>query len=177
MYNCEYCVYETNVKFCFEKHNTSKKHLKKVEAKTEKVEVEIEKVEVEIEKVEVEIEKVEVEIEKVEVEPIISIMKAYDAVYDLKYKHYDLYHYVYKLRKMQRDLTHRYIDYDLKRNYWKPLKSKCIIQMVQYIKQKREDKWSNNNKGISMEHSFRIYCIKQSHLMTDIRNYYGYPKM
>ena len=104
-------------------------------------------------------------------------MKAYDAVYDLKYKHYDLYHYVYKLRRMQRDLTQKYIDYDLKRNYWKPLKSKCIIQMVQYIKQKREDKWSENNKEISMEHSFRIWDKRMTYLCVDIRDYYGYAKM
>ena len=50
-------------------------------------------------------------------------MKAYDTIYKLKCEHYDIYHYVYKLKKTQRELAQKYINYDLKRNYWKPLKS------------------------------------------------------
>ena len=55
--------------------------------------------------------------------PIITMMKAYDNLRELKYKHSDIYKYVFNIKKLQRDLKTKYVDYDLKRNYWKPIKS------------------------------------------------------
>ena len=49
--------------------------------------------------------------------------------------------------------------------------------MVQYIKDKKEDRWNKNNKEVSMEHSFRIWDKKMTYLCVDIRDYYGYAKM
>ena len=57
MYTCNCCAYETTIKYCFEKHKLSKKHMKKVEGIVEEiVEEEVENVEEEVEKVEEEVE-------------------------------------------------------------------------------------------------------------------------
>ena len=109
--------------------------------------------------------------------PIISLMKAYDNLYELKYKYYDIYKYVYNVKKLQRDLKLRYIDYDLKRNYWKPIKSQCLISMLHKLREKRENKWNKNNLGISMEHAFRVWDKKTTYLCVDIRDYFGRPKL
>ena len=101
---------------------------------------------------------------------MILIMKAYDNLYALKYKHYDIYKYVYNIKKLQRDFKECYKEYDLKRNYWKPIKSQVIVSMISQMKEKRELKWLVKNKEISMEHSFRIWDKRMKYLCVDIRD-------
>ena len=111
-------------------------------------------------------------------------------------KYITLYNELDSFRKNNRELIHQgtsvwiqqmrvlniqfkecYKEYDLKRNYWKPIKSQVIVSMISQMREKRELKWLVKNKEISMEHSFRIWDKRMTYLCVDIRNYHGRPQM
>ena len=93
MYTCNCCAYETTIKYCFEKHKLSKKHMKKVEGIVEEiVEEEVENVEEEVEKVEVIVEEiVEEEVEKVEEEEVEKVEEEVEEEPDQKNKTFEYY--------------------------------------------------------------------------------------
>ena len=116
--------------------------------------------------------------------------------FEYYHKYLTLYNELDMFRKNNRDAIHQgtsdwiqqmrvlniqfkecYKEYNLKRTVWKPIKSQVIISMICQMREKRELKWLDKNKEISMEHSFRVWDKRMTYLCVDIRDYYGRPQM
>ena len=114
--------------------------------------------------------------------------------FDYYHKYLTLYNELDMFRKNNRKLIHEgtsvwiqlmrelniqfkecFFSYDLKRNYWKPIKSQCLLSMLHKMREKRENKWNKNNKNISMDY-YAKWNRKMTYLCVDIRDYFGRPK-
>ena len=101
---------------------------------------------------------------------ISEIMKAYDVLYDLKYKNYYEYHFIFNLKRVNRQFKELYFSYELKNKLWKPIKSKCIADMMDYLRKQRERNWKQRNKLVDLnlwEHKWRS---KMCYLLVDVRD-------
>ena len=81
------------------------------------------------------------------------------------------------MRDVNNEFHSHYISYYFKRFAWKPTIDLCLAELKTKHREKQELIWSKNNASFNITHFNRIYCIKQSHLMTDVRDYFGYAKM
>lgn len=151
MYKCIKCQYETKVKANYEKHLVTIKHLDKVYP------------------------------ESVIEQPLkFQYLYLYNKTKNLRKKDKKELSDDYALwielnRKLNKQLLECYLNYNLKRDYWKPLKSKCLLQMAEYINQKRIIKWNKRNELIDMYLHKDIWRTRMVYLLVDIRDILGRP--
>ena len=180
MYKCIVCEFNTKSKINYEVHIKTKKHLKKMSPEI------LPEVLPEI-------------LPEVLPESITLIIEEEperkDKTFEYYQKYLTLYNELDMFRKDNCELIHKgtsvwiqlmrelnmhfkecFFSYDLKRNYWKPIKSQCLLSMFIEMREK-ETKWNKNNQGISIEHAFRVWDKKMTYLCVDIRDYFGRPKL
>ena len=61
------------------------------------------------------------------------------------------------------------------RTHWKPIKSKCIGQIIGIVREKKEKKWNDNNIKVNSHYEFMHWNRRMPYLMTDVRDYRGFP--
>ena len=85
--------------------------------------------------------------------------------------------WIQNMRELNIHFKECFFNYNLKRTYWKPIKSQCLVSMLHKMREKRETKWNKNNKNISMDYYYAKWNRKMTYVCVDIRDYFGRPKL
>ena len=182
MYKCNVCDFNTKIKTNYELHNKTKKHLKKISAISENISEISEKISENISAISENIsENISLEIQ--------DIPEIEDKTFEYYQKYLAFYNELDEYRKNNRKAIHEgtsvwiqqmrelniqfrecYFNYDLKRNYWKPIKSLCINQIKSYMREKQRLKWEKRSE---LRDNYIIIKVNGlvPYLLTDIRDF------
>ena len=154
MYKCIVCDFTTKIKTNYEHHNKTKKHLKRVSENisgiSENISENISGVSENIsEKISIKINEIDV-IENKTFEYYQKYITLYNELDSFRKNNRELIHqgtsvWIQQMRVLNIQFKECYKEYDLKRNYWKPIKSQVIVSMISQMREKRELKWFKNN--------------------------------
>ena len=129
------------------------------------------------------------------IENITLIIEEEPITQDIEYEYMFLYNKIHNFKKLHKsnirqglpiwmqlmrdvnnDFRASYEMYYFKRYSWTPTIALCLIQLKNKHIEKRDDVWCKYNESFNINHFNRMMSIKHAHLMTDVRDYYGYAK-